>query len=299
MRCGSEPQPAVRFTVLSEGLTICVFGLGEAGSLLSADLAAAGATVNAFDPVEVGTPEGVTRFVHPALAVRSADLVLGLTGGADAKLALLQALDAIRGDAVYADASTGSPELKNELATIAARRRLALADVALMAGVPGLGLATPCLVSGVAAERCAELINQLGGQMEAIPGPPGAAAAKKLIRSVMMKGVAAVLIESLEAGAALDDVEWLWENLTAEITAADRSWLRRMVTGSKTHAARRIHEMEAAEGMLADLAVPSPMTQATIQSLTRLLEVDLPELPFPQVPADLETSVLQPNVVPE
>ncbi|MEM7322436.1 MAG: DUF1932 domain-containing protein [Actinomycetota bacterium] len=284
---------------MGEGLDICLFGLGEAGSLLAADLVAAGAVVGAFDPAEVGTPEGVERFVHPSLAVRSAELVLAVTGGAEAKLAMLQSLDAIRTDAVYADFSTSSPELKNELAALAGRRDLAFADVALMASVPGLGLSTPCLVSGPGAERCAGLVNDLGGRMDPIPGPPGAAAAKKLLRSVMMKGTAAVLLESLEAGAALDDVEWLWENLTAEVTAADRSWLRRLVTGSKTHAGRRIHEMEAAEDMLDGLAVPAPMTRATIESLTRLLEVDLPELPFPQVPADLESSVLQPTLDPE
>jgi 3-hydroxyisobutyrate dehydrogenase-like beta-hydroxyacid dehydrogenase len=280
---------------VAERLNICIFGLGEAGSLLSADLLSAGAEVNAFDPAETGTPDGVERFVHPALAVRNADLVLSVTGGAEAKLAMLQSLDAVRSDAVYADLSTASPALKNELAAFAGNRELQFADVALMASVPGLGLETPCLVAGSGAERCASLINDLGGRMEPIEGPPGAAAAKKLIRSVMMKGTAAVLIESLEAGAAIDDIEWLWENLTVEITSADRSWLRRLVTGSKTHAGRRIHEMQAAEDMLDGLSVPAPMTRATIESLNRLLDTDPPELPFPPVPADLESSVLQPT----
>lgn len=284
---------------LAERLNICIFGLGEAGSLLAADLLAAGAELHGFDPAEVGTPEGVERYVHPSLAVRNADLVLAVTGGADAKLAMLQSLDAVRTDAVYADLSTSSPALKNELAAVAGQRELQFADVALMASVPGLGLTTPALVAGSGATRCASLVNDLGGRMEPIEGPPGAAAAKKLIRSVMMKGTAAVLLESLEAGAAIDDIEWLWENLTGEITSADRSWLRRLVTGSKTHAQRRIHEMEAAEDMLDSLSVPAPMTRATIESLNRLLDVDPPELPFPPVPADLESSVLQPTIDPD
>lgn len=280
---------------LAEQLNICIFGLGEAGSLLSADLVAAGADVNGFDPAETGTPDGVERFVHPALAVRNADLVLSVTGGAEAKLAMLQSLDAIRSDALYADFSTASPSLKNELAAIAGKRELEFADVALMSSVPGQGLGTPALVAGSGAVRCASLINDLGGRMEPIDGPPGAAAAKKLLRSVMIKGTAAVLIESLEAGAAIDDIEWLWENLAAEITSADRSWLRRLVAGSKTHAQRRIHEMEAAEDMLDGLSVPAPMTRATIESLNRLLDTDPPELPFPPVPVDLESSVLRPT----
>ena len=39
---------------------ICVFGLGEAGSLIAADLAAAGVEVHGYDPAGVATPPGVT-----------------------------------------------------------------------------------------------------------------------------------------------------------------------------------------------------------------------------------------------
>ncbi len=253
--------------------------MGEAGTLLASDLVQAETNVLAFDPAAVATPEGVTRFVHPALAARDADLVIGVTAAADATLSLLQSIEVIRQDAVYADLSTGPPQLKADLAEYAAKRDLEFADVALMSMVPGNGLATPSMASGTGAERYCEMINALGGSAEALSGPPGTAAAKKLLRSVMMKGTAAVLIEAARAGAAFDDLEWLWSNLRNELEGADDEWMRRLVTGSKTHAPRRKAEMEAAADMLEGLAVPSVMTQATIASLTELLDGDLPELP--------------------
>ncbi len=255
-----------------------MFGLGEAGSLIAADLVAAGAVVTAFDPAEVATPEGVLRFVHPALAAADADLVLAVTAAADATLALLQALEVIDGDALYVDASTGSPRMKVELADHAAQRDLDFADAALMATVPGTGLSTPTLASGGGAERYCAMINPLGGRAEPLDGPPGAAATRKLLRSVMMKGTAAVLIEAVRAGAAADDLAWLWGNLADEIGAADEQWLRRLVTGSKTHATRRKAEMEAAAAMLADLGPSAVMTAATIESLAELVEGELPDL---------------------
>ncbi len=267
---------------LAESLTICVFGLGEAGSLLAADLQNAGAEVTAFDPAEVATPDGVKRFVHPALAVRSAELVLGVTGGAEAKLALLQSLEAIDRDAVYADLSTGSPQLKAELASYAAKRDLDFADVALMAMVPRAGLATPSLAAGPGAVRYSEIVNRLGGRVDLIDGPPGTAATKKLLRSVVMKGTAAVLVEALRAGAAVDDLDWLWSNIGQELAGADEDWLRRLATGSKLHARRRIAEMEAAASMLDHLEVPAVMTRATVASLLQLTEVEVPELPSPE-----------------
>lgn len=272
-------QVAGKFLDLSEVAHICVFGLGEAGSLISADLVAAGAQVTAFDPAEVPTPDGVERFVHPALAVHGADLVLGVTAAADAELALLQSLEAVASDAAYADLSTASPELKQELAGYAAGRDLPFADVALMSMVPGNGLATPSLVAGTAAFHYCAIINSLGGQAQTIDGPPGAASAKKLLRSVMMKGTAAVLIEAVRAGAAADDLEWLWVNLADELSSADEPWMRRLVAGSKNHARRRTGEMEAALAMLDGLGVPSIMTAATIESLTELVDGEVPELP--------------------
>ena len=40
-------------------MKVAVFGLGEAGSLISADLAAAGVEARGYDPADVADPEGV------------------------------------------------------------------------------------------------------------------------------------------------------------------------------------------------------------------------------------------------
>lgn len=261
-------------------LRICVFGLGEAGSRLATDLAAAGAEVTAYDPAEVPTPDGITRHVHPSLAVRPADLVVAATAGVDARLALLQSLDALRPGTLYADVSTAAPGVKLAMANDAIERDVAFVDVALMSMVPGRGLGTPALAAGPGAAGLAERLNPLGAEIEPIGGMPGAASAKKLLRSVMMKGVASVLVEAVRAGAAADDLEWLWANLTTEIEGADEDWMRRLAVGSRTHARRRLDEMEAAAAMLDGLGVEPIMTRATVASLADLVAGgDLPDLP--------------------
>ncbi|MFP3902459.1 MAG: NAD(P)-binding domain-containing protein, partial [Acidimicrobiia bacterium] len=120
-------------------LRACVFGLGEAGSAIAADLVAAGVDVHGHDPAEVSTPPGVCRHGDPRAAVDGAGLVLAVTAAADATTALTQALDAIPRRAVYADLSTASAGLKRRLAGIAAGAELRFVDVALMAPVPGTG----------------------------------------------------------------------------------------------------------------------------------------------------------------
>ena len=128
-------------------MRITVFGMGEAGSLIAADLAAAGADVHGYDPAPVATPPQVTRHDDPKTAVAGAALVMAVTAAADAQGAIAQAWDVIKRGTVYADLSTAPASLKEDLNDTAALRGLPFADVALMATVRGNGLTTPSLAS--------------------------------------------------------------------------------------------------------------------------------------------------------
>lgn len=261
---------------------VAVFGLGEAGSLIAADLAAAGVLVTAYDPEPGLTADGVVGCADPRTAVEGADLVMAVTAAVDAISALRQALDEIPSHALYADLSTASPARKRELAAIAAERGLAFADVALTSIVPGKGIHTPQLASGTGAERYSELLAPAGVPVTTIGGIPGDAATHKLLRSVVMKGLASLVLEATRAGEAAALRDWLWDNLVTEIAAADEAMLRRLVEGAGPHAARRGAEMEAAAALLDELGVASVMTRATVESLRRVAGQGIPELPGPR-----------------
>ena len=251
------------------GLTVAVFGLGEAGGEIAADLAAAGAAVTGYDPDEVPDPPGVRRTTDAAVAVTGVDLVLAITASADAPGALAQALGAIPSGAVYADLATASAGTKRDLAATAAASGLAFADVALMSTVPGKGLRTPSLVSGPGAARYAELLEPCALPVEVVGDEPGVAATRKLLRSVVLKGFAALLIESLRAAEAAGLAEETWANLVAQFSDVDEDFLRRMVEGTDTHAVRRLHEMEATVQLLEELGTDPVMTTGTVESLQR------------------------------
>lgn len=261
-------------------MQVCLFGLGEAGSLFASDLVSAGVEVHAFDPANVPTPEGVIRHAGPTTATVRADVVISLTAAADAMQAMLQAHDAIPEGAIYADLSTSAPALKVRIGNHLAdeRRGVLFADVALLGMVPGAGLATPAMASGSGAQHFADVMNPLGADIEAIDGPPGRAAGRKLRRSVFMKGVSAVLLEALRAGRAADDDIWLLHHLAAEVTNADTAWLERLITGVEPHAVRRLHEMEAAEEMLVELGIDPVMTRATVEQLRRVPNDGVPDI---------------------
>lgn len=264
--------------------TVTVFGLGEAGSLIAADLAQAGAVVRGYDPADVATPQGVERHDDPKTAVRGSGLVMAITAAVDAQAAIAQAWDVIGRGTVYADLSTAPPSLKEDLDDTATLRGLQFADVALMAPVPGRGLATPSYASGAGAVSYAEAVNPFGAQVEVVGDAAGTAATRKLIRSVFMKGLTAVLIEATRTAQAAGEGEWFWEHVADVVGDADEELLVRMVSSTATHSTRRREEMEAATQLLEILGVDPVMTRSTVESLRRIPEEGVPAVGGDSVP---------------
>ena len=96
------------------------------------------------------------------------------------------------------------------------------------------------------------------------PGrPAGLAATRKLLRSVFYKGMAASIVEALEAARAAGLEDWLTGHIAEDLAKQDATTLTRIVTGTRRHAVRRGHEMAAAAEMLAELGVEPAMAAAS------------------------------------
>jgi 3-hydroxyisobutyrate dehydrogenase-like beta-hydroxyacid dehydrogenase len=241
---------------------VAVLGLGEAGSAIAADLLAAGVTVRGYDPAVNGSG-GVTDTGSEAEAARGADLVLSVNSAKASVDAFLAGRPGLRPGALWADLNTAAPGTKRRLAELAAASGTAFADAAMMAPVPGRGLRVPMLASGDGAAPLADLLGPLGADIEVLAGPAGLAATRKLLRSVFYKGMAAAIVEALDAARAAGHEHWLREHIAAELTAADAGTVQRITEGTRKHAVRRTAEMEAAADMLAELGVRPLIAEAS------------------------------------
>ncbi|MFD3686331.1 DUF1932 domain-containing protein [Nocardiopsis sp. NPDC058631] len=249
---------------------ITVIGLGEAGRLIGEGLARNGARVRGHDPF-VSLPD--TPIVqHSALddALAGTEIVISLVGPASAHEVAARVLPLLPASAVYADLNTLSPAEKSELGALAADAGVPFADVAVMAPVPRAGSRTPLVAAGSGAEAFTAKLSALGTPVRAVSGNAGDAAARKLLRSVFMKGLAALIIESLDAASAAGAAEELRDQIAAEFGENGRDLVDRLVEGTRLHAGRRVHEMEAATAYLDELDVEHPMTEATLSHLRRL-----------------------------
>lgn len=249
---------------------IAVLGLGEAGSIYAADLASRGASVVGTDlHVAVAAP-GVRIQPDVASAVRDADLVLSLVGAGSAASVLADALPAMASAALYADMNTSGPDNKRALAEVAAARGIGFVDVAILAPVTRARIDTPLLVSGPGVAALQPLLTQLRIPAVDVGSDAGAAASRKLLRSVFMKGLAAVVIESVTAAQAFGAEAWVMDQIAWELGAAGDEAVRHLIDGTTKHAVRREAEMIEVRDLLDELGAAHPMTDGTIQWLRAL-----------------------------
>ncbi len=136
-----------------------------------------------------------------------------------------------------------------------------------MAPVPRARLDTPLLLSGAGAPQLRPHLERLRIPATEVGVEPGDAARLKLLRSVFMKGLAAVVVESVTAAKTLDAEDWLIEQIALELGATGRAAVDHLIDGTVKHAVRREAEMVDARELLAALEAPHPMTDATIEWL--------------------------------
>jgi 3-hydroxyisobutyrate dehydrogenase-like beta-hydroxyacid dehydrogenase len=203
-------------------------------------------------------------------------MIVALTAAVDAPGALDSVLGHTAEGAIYLDLSTGSPDLKRELAETATAHGLTFAEGVLMAPVLRLLVRTPVLAAGPGANQAAELLSACGMDITSLGGKVGEAAARKLLRSIMVKGLTALMVESLRVAQCQDLEEWCYDHLVDTLTELDGDMIRRLLDGTALHSVRRVAEMEAAVRMSESVGEPATMTQATAEVLKSVSDRGIP-----------------------
>ena len=254
-------------------MRIAVLGLGEAGSIYARGLDERGADVVGFDPRVVTGRAGVTTSPSIGDAVDGADLVLSLVGARVAGDVLEAALPRMQPRSAFADFNTGAPQQKRQLAKAAVAAGIPFADVAVMAPVPRAGIDTELLASGDGAEITSVALASYGLPIRVVGHYAGDAAGLKLVRSVFMKGLAALVFESLEAADRIGATTEVRAQIAAELAGDGDAMVQRLLDGTRQHAERREHEMADARDFLDAIDSPTWMTDGTLAWLRSVRKV--------------------------
>jgi len=255
---------------------IAILGLGEAGSHFANDLAKMGVTVFGYDPNPIRKLEAnIVLKESNVEAVQNADIIFS-ANLSSVSIEIAEELSGVlKPHQFFCEMNTSGPEKKKKISEILAPSGVKVIDLAIMAPVPPKGILTPFLASGEYAAEFLEKVKPLNLDISMVEdGKIGDAATRKLLRSIVYKGIAAVVCEAMEAGQAFGMESYIRGQIGSLIGGNDEI-IDRFVEGSRTHAVRRMHEMEA----VIELAPPSPpdgrgidliMSKASRDNLKRL-----------------------------
>ncbi len=264
-------------------------GFGEAGPSVAEGLAEAGVqAIAAYDIACTG--DGDRRFA--ARAARSgATLVAtpdGLTAQAEWIFSFVtcdQALEAAHGMAgalgprhVYVDFNSASPMVKRAVGEVVEATGARYVEASVMALVPPHRHRVPVLACGPAAGAFAEAMTPFGMRLEVLGEALGMASACKMFRSVVVKGMQALFIESLLAASRYGVHQRVFDSISESFPGLDWNALAHYQIGrSALHAERQGHELEEVSRTLEEMGVEATMSRATAERLLRFARLGLKE----------------------
>jgi 3-hydroxyisobutyrate dehydrogenase-like beta-hydroxyacid dehydrogenase len=192
---------------------------------------------------------GVELAESHAGAVRSADLVVSAVTASQTVAAAESCAGALRADSFFLDFNSASPAAKIAAAEHVGRCGARYVEGAVMTAVPPHRLRVPLLLGGPHAEALLPQLNRIGFAARVASSQLGVASATKMCRSVMIKGLEAMLIESLTAARRYGVEEAVLASLRETFPGVDwdeeATYLFQRVI---KHGRRRAEEMrEAAE----------------------------------------------------
>jgi 3-hydroxyisobutyrate dehydrogenase-like beta-hydroxyacid dehydrogenase len=209
--------------------------------------------------------DDVVAATTPAEAVAGADLVVSVVTADQAHVAALSVADHLAPNTLFLDCNSCAPQVKVKSAARIDAANGRYVDVAVMAPVHPRLHRTPLLIGGPNAEVAAPVLAALGMAAEIQAGPVGAASSIKMVRSIMIKGLEALVCECVLSGrlAGVDDIVLA----TLEDTFPGFDWPKRsayMLERVMTHGIRRAAEMREVALTVDLLGLDGRMARATV-----------------------------------
>jgi len=255
---------------------IAMVGFGEAGSILGADLAAQGREVVTYD-ILLDAPASRTAMLDKAsragvrtadsfnAAVKEADLIISAVTAASSADVAQSASEALQAGQIFLDINSCSPATKHSNSQKVQSSGADYVEAAVMAPVPPQRLKVPMLLGGRRAAEVAPALAALGLNASFLADEIGVASAVKMCRSVVIKGLEALAVESLLAARRFGAEQEVLASLQG--TFPQMGWQDKLpdylISRVAEHGRRRAAEMREVAHTLEDVGVAPMMALAT------------------------------------
>jgi 3-hydroxyisobutyrate dehydrogenase-like beta-hydroxyacid dehydrogenase len=213
---------------------------------------------------------GVSLSVTAAAAAKDASVIISAVTASQAEAVAEAASHYLRPGQIFLDVNSAAPATKQRAAKHVEGVGAYYVEGAVMAPVEKPGLAVPILAGGPHAEATALLLNALGMRLTPVSAEYGRASAMKLCRSIIIKGLEALMLDCAAASEQWDVKTPVFASLAETFPSIDWHGLsEHMRERVATHGVRRAAEMREAGDMLAALGMEPGLAIAIAEAQLR------------------------------
>jgi 3-hydroxyisobutyrate dehydrogenase-like beta-hydroxyacid dehydrogenase len=236
--------------------------------------------INVTDKVRQRAREAETRLVETNRELAaSCDIMMSAVTANQALNAAQQNTPYLTADHIYADLNSVSPGLKQSIARIIESTGARFAEIAMMAPVPPYGHKVPMLAGGAGAEDFIAKLAPFGISAEIVSREVGTAAATKMFRSIIVKGMEALITECVLGAGRYHADERVFASLSESFPGINWKELADYMVGRVVvHGERRAREMEEVAATLREIDIEPIMAEAIVRRMDWSVEAGLKQI---------------------
>ena len=256
---------------------IGLLGFGEVGQILGEDLKSDHHPILAYDlkfseqdsapSKALAENESVSHCFDPVEFGQTCGLIISAVTAANTQTAAKSVVKNLGPNSWFLDLNSASPQTKLAAADLINSAGGRYIEASVMSPVPPKRLATPILIGGPHASAFLEIGAEIGFKdLSVFSDVYGKAAAAKMCRSVMIKGIEALLSESLIAARAYGVEDTVLRSIEDLLPGPDWPALAKyMIERTLLHGGRRAEEMREVADTVAATGLEASMSRATVR----------------------------------
>ncbi|MBR1677138.1 MAG: NAD(P)-dependent oxidoreductase [Clostridia bacterium] len=173
---------------------------------------------------------------------------------------------------LFMDLSTALPSIKESNARLLEKRKAKYVDVAVLGSISKLLNKTPMIVSGTYSQEMIEIFNKYEFDLKIVDENVGKASTIKLCRSVFMKGLSALAIETIRLSQKYNVEKEVFDSIYKNLdNQSFETFLKRLIDGAERHMARQKDELIECIKIEKDVNSNSEMTASAIKIYETLM----------------------------
>lgn len=191
------------------------------------------------------------------------DLVISAVTASNTLAVAREAAAHLRPGTVFLDLNSASPGTKQQAAALVEAAGGRYVEAGVMTSVPPYGIRVPMLLGGPHAAAFAQQLNAWGMDAKAVSEKLGVASAIKMCRSVMIKGLEALVIESYTTARQYGVEDYVLPTLAETFPSID--WHKQgayFFSRVVQHGKRRAEEMRESANTVREAGFEALMTPA-------------------------------------